>query len=455
MQNLAILTQSHKAIAAKKKAKRDHVKEILFDDDARREFLTGFHKRKVAKAEAAKKKALEREKQERQETRREQRRMLRERALENAAEVESAYHELLGNAEDAADEWTGIPTVDKGKQKEEEYEDEEITATVTVVEDFDPDTFIHGPKSSTGVEQPKPSSSSTGTTTTPAPSSNKPKLTTKKSIKPQKIRYQTKSERKTERTKQHARRTEKAELAGGKKSRKKADLERLRNGDNSASLLGQISASLAAMHRTIDDYDSMAKREIIKAKQEKAQMRVQKFRADYTELRSQFEMLKSQTSVEKAAAQRSDLMSTSAALLSPSDTRRRFQTTPSQTSSLHPGLRPEPEQHSESPFRGPTPQPRYGSREFQALDEHSFIQNTDSRLDEFLAQGREVLDNLVDQRNMLKGTQRRLLDAANTLGMSRDVIGWIERRSTQDMYIFFAGAIFTFFCFFMIWKYLG
>jgi Golgi SNAP receptor complex protein 2 len=39
-------------------------------------------------------------------------------------------------------------------------------------------------------------------------------------------------------------------------------------------MLGQISASLAAMHRTVDDYDSMAKREIIKAKQEKAQMSV-------------------------------------------------------------------------------------------------------------------------------------------------------------------------------------
>jgi Golgi SNAP receptor complex protein 2 len=38
------------------------------------------------------------------------------------------------------------------------------------------------------------------------------------------------------------------------------------------SSLGQISASLAAMHRTVDDYDSMAKREIIKAKQEKALM---------------------------------------------------------------------------------------------------------------------------------------------------------------------------------------
>lgn len=112
-------------------------------------------------------------------------------------------------------------------------------------------------------------------------------------------------------------------------------------------------------------------------------------------------------------------------------------------------------------------------REQHALREHSFIQNTDTRLDEFIAQGRAVLDDLVDQRNVLKGTQRRLLDAANTLGLSRDVISWIERRrcvrppkshlshhlsqilSTQDMYIFFGGAIFTFICFFLIWKYLG
>ena len=65
------------------------------------------------------------------------------------------------------------------------------------------------------------------------------------------------------------------------------------------------------MQRTIDDYDSVTKREMIKAKQEKAQMyvhtsfpvqgsvlissanrRVQKFRTDYAELRSQFDKLK-------------------------------------------------------------------------------------------------------------------------------------------------------------------
>ncbi|KAG6879663.1 hypothetical protein C0992_013199 [Termitomyces sp. T32_za158] len=470
MQNIAILTQSHKAIAAKKKAKREQIKEIVFDDAARREFLTGFHKRKVAKADAARKKAVEREKQERQETRREQRRMLREQAVKNAAEVESAYHALIGNSNaEVDDEWTGISTSDKGKKKEEEYEDEEVTATVTIVEDFDPDTFIYGSRTINDTEKLEPSSS----TTPPVKSSTQEHQSVlRKKVKSQKVRYQTKDERKAERTKQRARRTEKAELAGGKASRKKsgrrnskrfghgtpamnslytsgvrqtnslqADLERLRNGDNSAPLLGQISASLAAMHRTIDDYDSMAKREIIKAKQEKAQMRVQKFRADYTELRNQFDILKSQAAIEvrsfhsdplsttaltslsqKAATQRADLMATSGALASPSDTRRRFQNTPSQMTTLHPGLRPEPEQHSESPFRGPSPQLGHVSREFRALDEHSFIQNTESRLDEFLAQGREVLDNLVDQRNMLKGTQRRLLDAANTLGMSRDLL---------------------------------
>lgn len=67
-------------------------------------------------------------------------------------------------------------------------------------------------------------------------------------------------------------------------------------------------------------------------------------------------------------------------------------------------------------------------REDHALREHSFIQNTDSRLDEFIAHGRAVLDDLTEQRNVLKGTQKRILDAANTLGLSRDVIGWIERR---------------------------
>ena len=79
-----------------------------------REFLTGFHKRKLVKKEAARSRAKERDKQERLEARREvclhlyvvllpvlihyiqQRRMLRERAIENAAQVEKAYGAIAG-----------------------------------------------------------------------------------------------------------------------------------------------------------------------------------------------------------------------------------------------------------------------------------------------------------------------------------------------------------------------
>ncbi|KAJ8487683.1 hypothetical protein ONZ45_g14242 [Pleurotus djamor] len=217
------------------------------------------------------------------------------------------------------------------------------------------------------------------------------------------------------------------------------------------------------MNRTIDDYDSMAKREIIKAKQEKAQMRVQKFRSDYAELRAQFEILREKATAELQRSVRNfylhrAVVAAKLVFRRPQmheDVSRRH--IPPSSSTLHPGLRPNnaSETIAESPFRGNTPTPGISSREHHALNEHTFIQNTEARLDDFLAQGREVLDNLVDQRNMLKGTQRRLLDAANTLGLSRDVIGWIERRSTQDMYIFFAGAIFTFVCFYLIWKYLG
>ncbi|THH32307.1 hypothetical protein EUX98_g1878 [Antrodiella citrinella] len=201
-----------------------------------------------------------------------------------------------------------------------------------------------------------------------------------------------------------------------------------------------------AASQTVDDYDSMAKREIIKAKQEKAMMRVAKFRTDYTELRSQFERVKG----EREAVTRSELLASSSSSSMPhsplpGDSRRRYL-------GGQPSLSTET---SESPFRTPARLPSTDFRESHALREHSFIQNTDARLDDFITQGRAVLDDLVDQRSVLKGTQKRLLDAANTLGLSRNVIGWIEKRSTQDMYIFFAGAIFTFFCFWLIWHYLG
>jgi hypothetical protein len=42
--NIAILTQAHAAVAAKKRARRDQIKEIVFDEHARRSLITNpFH----------------------------------------------------------------------------------------------------------------------------------------------------------------------------------------------------------------------------------------------------------------------------------------------------------------------------------------------------------------------------------------------------------------------------
>ena len=77
---------------------------------------------------------------------------------------------------------------------EEEYEGEEQLATVTVVQDFDLSTLLHGP----------------------APTSRPAKeevVTRRKTGKARPVRYETKAARLAERRKQRARRTEKAERA--------------------------------------------------------------------------------------------------------------------------------------------------------------------------------------------------------------------------------------------------
>lgn len=186
-----------------------HKREIIWDEEARRTFLTGFHKRKQhAKAEAARK-AAERQKKERQEFRREQRRLLRERAAENAAKVERAYGAIMGTADDDDDDGEGEGETPTGEQQTEQaYEDEQVLATVAVVEDFEPEPGIYGETSrSVRVEPPERTASH--------------KAEKVKKVKPNKVRYQTKGARKAERSKQLARRTEKAERAGGKGRRSK------------------------------------------------------------------------------------------------------------------------------------------------------------------------------------------------------------------------------------------
>lgn len=79
------------------------------------------------------------------------------------------------------------------------------------------------------------------------------------------------------------------------------------------------------------------------------------------------------------------------------------------------------------------------------------MSSTNAALDEYLERGRAVLGDLGEQREILKGTQKRLYNVANTLGISGDTIRMVERRAKQDKWIFWAGAIIFFtFCWLVI-----
>lgn len=92
------------------------------------------------------------------------------------------------------------------------------------------------------------------------------------------------------------------------------------------------------------------------------------------------------------------------------------------------------------------------TREEHALREQNFFRETNSVLDQYLARGQAVLGDLGQQREMLKGTQRRLYSVMNTLGVSGDTIRMVERRAKQDRWIFGAGVVIFFaFCYLVLW----
>ncbi|KAF8927583.1 protein transport protein bos1 [Haplosporangium bisporale] len=170
-------------------------------------------------------------------------------------------------------------------------------------------------------------------------------------------------------------------------------------------LLGSITAIVNAFKRSIDDYETMAKKEMIDAKREKAFARVSKFREDYDNFNKTFAQLKSR---EEQA----------------SHTRNRTQLLERRQSRMN-----APVEH---PYQTPSSSPYL--QQAHAYRERDFAQRTGMQLDDMLHQGKAALDDLFQQRNKLKSTQRKILDAANTLGLSRNVIHPPNHSSTHVHY---------------------
>jgi len=89
-----------------------------------------------------------------------------------------------------------------------------------------------------------------------------------------------------------------------------------------------------------------------------------------------------------------------------------------------------------------------------ALQHNTSLHDAHHGMDELLGSGSSILTNLREQKVTLKGAHKRILDIANTLGLSNTVMRLIEKRAFQDKYVLFGGMFFTCVIMVLVVKYL-
>jgi len=108
--------------------------EVVFDADSRADYLTGFHKRKVARAKDAQEIAKKREREERIKERAEMRKQRKQQLEEHVEAINAALRKSVGHYSDESEEaaeWEGFdnpPDV----HYQNEYVDEDKYTSVTV-----------------------------------------------------------------------------------------------------------------------------------------------------------------------------------------------------------------------------------------------------------------------------------------------------------------------------------
>ncbi|KAH6663669.1 putative ribosomal RNA-processing protein 17 [Halenospora varia] len=200
--------------AAKKRKIEHKIEEISFDNAARADYLTGFHKRKVARAKAAQLQAEKMAKEEKIKIRKQLREERKQELEEHVEAVNKILKDVAGSDaddEEAEDSWDGIkddiPMVEP-VDHEEEYIDEDKYTTVTVeAVDISKEGLVKIGEESEEEEVEKAPK--------PAETDEKPKKVWPKKVKKKKFRYESKAERKFTRGKQKAGNKAKADARRG------------------------------------------------------------------------------------------------------------------------------------------------------------------------------------------------------------------------------------------------
>ncbi|KAL3898413.1 MAG: hypothetical protein SGCHY_002759, partial [Lobulomycetales sp.] len=179
----------------------------------------------------------------------------------------------------------------------------------------------------------------------------------------------------------------------------------------------QIQVSLGRLKKHTEELDELAKRETVSVKREKAIDRVSRARNDYTSMKSTFDAYKKQAAEAAQAETRNQLLEQQS-----STTRRTLSSGGSGVSNA---------QSTDASIM------QMGAM----VKEADALHSSGRRLDEFIDIGRNALNELSEQRGMLKSSRKRMLDIANSLGLSANVIKYIEKRSAQDKWFLLAGIV--------------
>nr|OQO29814.1 hypothetical protein B0A51_03253 [Rachicladosporium sp. CCFEE 5018] len=218
------------------------------------------------------------------------------------------------------------------------------------------------------------------------------------------------------------------------------------------ALQGQLTTSISSFSRTLDDYQRSVDSELVVDKAAKGRDRIANFRSELLDFRSRFAELKHEKEEARTAADRTELLGRRPHA---SNTPENPYSDAAVSSGAAGGQNVNPLFRTSNPNFVPgqsgansysTYQSPYGlgddqNRENHALKEQSFFGSSNAVLDEYLERGRAVLGDLGDQRETLKGVQRKLYNVGTTLGISGDTIRMVERRAKQDKWIFWAGVV--------------
>ncbi|CDK26213.1 unnamed protein product [Kuraishia capsulata CBS 1993] len=197
------------------------------------------------------------------------------------------------------------------------------------------------------------------------------------------------------------------------------------------SLLGQITTTITLLVRTLDEYESfIAKETINEEKKLKNETRLLNLRSELGESKEKFTLLKKKREQGLQDTGRTQLFErgrNGAGSDNPYDDTANQQPGVASSLSMQEGL----------------------------LKEGSVLGRGNQQLDEILEMGRATFEDLVSQNEIIAKAQRKMTESLSTLGFSRATIRKIEKKAFEDKWIFYIGALFTFFCFWLIWRYLG